>query len=183
MKMMKKKKYYPGGRVKRPQPKAVLLLSDSEKEERRIKKLKQLQKMRDRNLSKPMKSAPPRVRRKAEKGKKRNALVNAMGMLTSAGVGRGVAKGFNKLKQIKDDFKEDRSSGGRNKKQKPTPKTITLNKGGKVMKYNMGGKVMDYAGMPMMADGGMVKKKKKKVSKKKSIDGIARRGRTKGRMV
>ena len=55
--------------------------------------------------------------------------------------------------------------------------------GGKVMKYNMGGKVMDYAGMPMMADGGMVKKKKKKVSKRKSIDGIARRGRTKGRMV
>ena len=34
-----------------------------------------------------------------------------------------------------------------------------------------------------MAEGGMVKKKKKKVSKKKSIDGIARRGRTKGRMV
>lgn len=57
------------------------------------------------------------------------------------------------------------------------------NKGGKVMKYNMGGKVPTYAGMPMMADGGMVKKKKKKVSKKKSIDGIARRGRTKGRMV
>jgi len=58
-----------------------------------------------------------------------------------------------------------------------------MNKGGAVMKYNMGGKVMDYAGMPMMADGGMVKKKKKKVSKRKSIDGIARRGRTKGRMV
>ena len=57
-----------------------------------------------------------------------------------------------------------------------------MNKGGAVMKYNMGGKVMDYAGMPMMAEGGMVKKKKK-VSKKKSIDGIARRGRTKGRMV
>ena len=55
--------------------------------------------------------------------------------------------------------------------------------GGKVMKYNMGGKVPTYAGMPMMAEGGMVKKKKKKVSKKKSIDGIARRGRTKGRMV
>ena len=42
---------------------------------------------------------------------------------------------------------------------------------------------MDYAGMPMMAEGGMVKKKKKKVSKRKSIDGVARRGRTKGRMV
>ena len=61
------------------------------------------------------------------------------------------------------------------KKQKPTtPKTITL---------NMGGRVPTYAGMPMMAEGGMVKKKKKKVSKKKSIDGVARRGRTKGRMV
>ena len=58
-----------------------------------------------------------------------------------------------------------------------------FNKGGKVMKYNMGGKVPTYAGMPMMAEGGMVKKKKKKVSKKKSIDGVARRGRTKGRMV
>ena len=58
-----------------------------------------------------------------------------------------------------------------------------FNKGGEVMKYNMGGKVMDYAGMPMMAEGGMVKKKKKKVSKRKSIDGVARRGRTKGRMV
>lgn len=57
-----------------------------------------------------------------------------------------------------------------------------MNKGGKVMKYNMGGKVPTYAGMPMMAEGGMVKKKKK-VSKKKSIDGVARRGRTKGRMV
>ena len=62
-------------------------------------------------------------------------------------------------------------------------KTKKMAGGGKVMKYNMGGKVMDYAGMPMMADGGMVKKKKKKVSKRKSIDGIARRGRTKGRMV
>ena len=61
-------------------------------------------------------------------------------------------------------------------------KTKKMAGGGKVMKYNMGGKVMDYAGMPMMAEGGMVKKKKK-VSKKKSIDGIARRGRTKGRMV
>jgi len=58
---------------------------------------------------------------------------------------------------------------------------VELNKGGKVMKYNMGGKVPTYAGMPMMAEGGMVKKKK--VSKKKSIDGVARRGRTKGRMV
>ena len=54
--------------------------------------------------------------------------------------------------------------------------------GGAVMKYNMGGKVPTYAGMSMMAEGGMVKKKKK-VSKKKSIDGVARRGRTKGRMV
>jgi hypothetical protein len=36
----------------------------------------------------------------------------------------------------------------------------------------------------MMAEGGVVpKKKKKKVSKKKSIDGIARQGRTRGRMV
>tara|TARA_R100001460_G_scaffold83274_2_gene124145 strand:+ start:743 stop:1048 length:306 start_codon:yes stop_codon:yes gene_type:complete len=60
---------------------------------------------------------------------------------------------------------------------------VKLNKGGAVMKYNMGGKVPTYAGMPMMAEGGMVKKKKKKVSKKKSIDGVARRGRTKGRMV
>lgn len=58
-----------------------------------------------------------------------------------------------------------------------------MNKGGAVMKYNMGGRVPTYAGMPMMAEGGMVKKKKKKVSKKKSIDGVARRGRTKGRMV
>jgi len=57
-----------------------------------------------------------------------------------------------------------------------------MNKGGAVMKYNMGGRVPTYAGMPMMAEGGMVKKKKK-VSKKKSIDGVARRGRTKGRMV
>ena len=56
--------------------------------------------------------------------------------------------------------------------------------GGKVMKYNMGGKVPTYAGMPMMAEGGVVpKKKKKKVSKKKSIDGIARQGKTRGRMV
>jgi hypothetical protein len=62
-------------------------------------------------------------------------------------------------------------------------KKMKYNMGGKVMKYNMGGKVPTYAGMPMMAEGGMVKKKKKKVSKKKSIDGIARRGRTKGRMV
>lgn len=52
----------------------------------------------------------------------------------------------------------------------------------KKKKYNMGGRVPTYAGMPMMAEGGMVKKKKK-VSKKKSIDGVARRGRTKGRMV
>ena len=58
-----------------------------------------------------------------------------------------------------------------------------FNKGGKVTKYRGGGKVPTYAGMPMMAKGGMVKKKKKKVSKKKSIDGIARRGITKGRMV
>ena len=71
-----------------------------------------------------------------------------------------------------------------------------MNMGGKVMKYNMGGQMPMgkqmpmggetpmYAGMPMMADGGVVpKKKKKKVSKKKSIDGVARRGRTKGRMV
>ena len=76
-----------------------------------------------------------------------------------------------------------------------------FNKGGMVKKYNMGGRVPTgqmprggqmpvsgevptYAGMPMMADGGVVpKKKKKKVSKKKSIDGVARRGRTKGRMV
>lgn len=94
----------------------------------------------------------------------------------SAAVGKLAAKGFFKLKKAKDDFKEGRSSKGRNKdkKQKPTPKTITL---------NMGGKVPTYAGMPMMAEGGMVKKKKKKVSKKKSIDGVARRGRTKGRMV
>jgi hypothetical protein len=63
------------------------------------------------------------------------------------------------------------------------PKAKKMAGGGKVMKYNMGGKVPTYAGMPMMADGGMVKKKKKKVSKKKSIDGVARRGRTKGRMV
>ena len=56
--------------------------------------------------------------------------------------------------------------------------------GGAVMKYNMGGGVPTYAGMPMMAEGGVVpKKKKKKVSKKKSIDGIARQGRTRGRMV
>ena len=67
--------------------------------------------------------------------------------------------------------------------QKTNPEKMKYNKGGKVMKYNMGGKVPTYAGMPMMAEGGMVKKKKKKVSKKKSIDGIARRGRTKGRMV
>jgi hypothetical protein len=59
-----------------------------------------------------------------------------------------------------------------------------MNKGGAVMKYNMGGGVPTYAGMPMMAEGGVVpKKKKKKVSKKKSIDGIARQGRTRGRMV
>jgi hypothetical protein len=52
------------------------------------------------------------------------------------------------------------------------------------MKYNMGGGVPTYAGMPMMAEGGVVpKKKKKKVSKKKSIDGIARQGKTRGRMV
>ena len=90
-------------------------------------------------------------------------------------VGKLAAKGFFALKKAKDDFKENKSSKGRNKdkKQKPTPKTITL---------NMGGRVPTYAGMPMMAEGGMVKKKKK-VSKKKSIDGIARRGRTKGRMV
>ena len=43
------------------------------------------------------------------------------------------------------------------------------------MKYNMGGEVPTYAGMPMMAEGGVVPKKKK-VSKKKSIDGIARQG-------
>ena len=61
-------------------------------------------------------------------------------------------------------------------------KKMKYNMGGKVMKYNMGGRVPTYAGMPMMAEGGMVKKKKK-VSKKKSIDGVARRGRTKGRMV
>jgi len=67
--------------------------------------------------------------------------------------------------------------------QQTNPEKMRYNKGGKVMKYNMGGKVPTYAGMPMMAEGGMVKKKKKKVSKKKSIDGIARRGRTKGRMV
>jgi len=67
--------------------------------------------------------------------------------------------------------------------QQTNPEKMKYNKGGKVMKYNMGGKVPTYAGMPMMAEGGMVKKKKKKVSKKKSIDGIARRGRTKGRMV
>jgi len=61
---------------------------------------------------------------------------------------------------------------------------MKYNMGGKVMKYNMGGQMPTYAGMPMMADGGVVpKKKKKKVSKKKSIDGVARRGRTKGRMV
>jgi len=54
---------------------------------------------------------------------------------------------------------------------------------GRGVKLNMGGRVPTYAGMPMMAEGGMVKKKKKKVSKKKSIDGVARRGRTKGRMV
>ena len=53
---------------------------------------------------------------------------------------------------------------------------------GRGVKLNMGGRVPTYAGMPMMAEGGMVKKKKK-VSKKKSIDGVARRGRTKGRMV
>ena len=52
---------------------------------------------------------------------------------------------------------------------------------GRGVKLNMGGRVPTYAGMPMMAEGGMVKKKK--VSKKKSIDGVARRGRTKGRMV
>lgn len=64
------------------------------------------------------------------------------------------------------------------------PGESKFNKGGMVKKYNMGGKVPTYAGMPMMADGGVVpKKKKKKVSKKKSIDGVARRGRTKGRMV
>ena len=63
-------------------------------------------------------------------------------------------------------------------------KTKKMAGGGKVMKYNMGGKVPTYAGMPMMAEGGVVpKKKKKKVSKKKSIDGIARQGRTRGRMV
>ena len=67
--------------------------------------------------------------------------------------------------------------------QQTNPEKMKYNKGGKVMKYNMGGKVPTYAGMPMMAEGGMVKKKKKKVSKKKSIDGVARRGRTKGRMV
>ena len=61
---------------------------------------------------------------------------------------------------------------------------MKYNMGDKVMKYNMGGQMPTYAGMPMMADGGVVpKKKKKKVSKKKSIDGVARRGRTKGRMV
>ena len=65
--------------------------------------------------------------------------------------------------------------------QQTNPEKMKYNKGGKVMKYNMGGKVPTYAGKPMMAEGGMVKKKK--VSKKKSIDGIARRGRTKGRMV
>ena len=65
--------------------------------------------------------------------------------------------------------------------QQTNPEKMRYNKGGKVMKYNMGGKVPTYAGMPMMAEGGMVKKKK--VSKKKSIDGVARRGRTKGRMV
>ena len=55
---------------------------------------------------------------------------------------------------------------------------------GKGKKYNMGGEVPTYAGMPMMAEGGVVpKKKKKKVSKKKSIDGVARQGRTRGRMV
>ena len=63
-------------------------------------------------------------------------------------------------------------------------KKMKYNMGGEVMKYNMGGKVPTYAGMPMMAEGGVVpKKKKKKVSKKKSIDGIARQGRTRGRMV
>jgi hypothetical protein len=84
-------------------------------------------------------------------------------------------------------------------------KKMKYNMGGKVMKYNMGGQmptgqmptgqmptgqmptgggVPTYAGMPMMAEGGVVpKKKKKKVSKKKSIDGIARQGRTRGRMV
>ena len=79
-------------------------------------------------------------------------------------------------------------------------KKMKYNMGGKVMKYNMGGQmptgqmptgqmptgggVPTYAGMPMMAEGGVVpKKKKKKVSKKKSIDGIARQGKTRGRMV
>jgi hypothetical protein len=63
-------------------------------------------------------------------------------------------------------------------------KKMKYNEGGKVMKYNMGGEVPTYAGMPMMAEGGVVpKKKKKKVSKKKSIDGIARQGKTRGRMV
>ena len=63
-------------------------------------------------------------------------------------------------------------------------KKMKYNMGGKVMKYNMGGGVPTYAGMPMMAEGGVVpKKKKKKVSKKKSIDGVARQGRTRGRMV
>ena len=66
--------------------------------------------------------------------------------------------------------------------QQTNPEKMKYNKGGKVMEYNMGGGVPTYAGMPMMAEGGMVKKKKK-VSKKKSIDGVARRGRTKGRMV
>ena len=148
MKMMKKKKYNMGGRVGRPRP-----LSDSEKEERRIKKLKQMQ--------------------EADKGSGRAA----GGMRTMNKGGKVMKyKGGGKLPMVKGPDGKMIPAYAADGKGK-------MNKGGAVMKYNMGGKVMDYAGMPMMAEGGMVKKKKKKVSKRKSIDGVARRGRTKGRMV
>ena len=99
----------------------------------------------------------------------------AIGGLTATALKKLKAK-MDKDKLKKTGAKKAAPKGSPNpgmKPKKPTPKTITL---------NMGGRVPTYAGMPMMAEGGMVKKKKK-VSKKKSIDGVARRGRTKGRMV
>jgi hypothetical protein len=98
--------------------------------------------------------------------------------------------GKSEVAMTKAEAKKAGLTGGRNKNTRRVTKKVLsgkkygYNMGGKVMEYNMGGGVPTYAGMPMMAEGGVVpKKKKKKVSKKKSIDGIARQGKTRGRMV
>ena len=147
MKMKKKMNYKMSGRVGRP-------LSDSEKEEQRIKKLMRL--------------------REANKGSGR-----------AAGSVRTMNKGGKVMKyNMGGQMPMVKGPSGKMVPEFAADGVGKMNKGGKVMKYNMGGGVPTYAGMPMMAEGGVVpKKKKKKVSKKKSIDGVARQGRTRGRMV